>query len=188
VFVTHDQSEALALGDRLAIMRSGKVEQYDTPERVFEHPVSEYVAAFIGMDNRIVCEYQDGRWMAAGNPIHGTSLASSPATEALAVRLRAEDLQVVPRGTLVAADESSVDVVVVDSEYGGKHLDVVLDANGTRLFARVPSADSGSWTRGLKAGDGVTAAFRIRDAQLFDEVTGLAAPVQLADAMSGALR
>ena len=55
VFVTHDQSEALALGDRLAIMRHGRIEQYDTPEHVFERPATEYVAAFIGMSNRLVC-------------------------------------------------------------------------------------------------------------------------------------
>ena len=38
VFVTHDQAEAFALGDRMAIMRAGKIEQFDTPERVFETP------------------------------------------------------------------------------------------------------------------------------------------------------
>ena len=53
MFVTHDQSEALALGDRLAIMRYGRIEQYDTPEHVFERPATEYVAAFIGMSNRL---------------------------------------------------------------------------------------------------------------------------------------
>ena len=74
VFVTHDQSEALALGDRLAIMRNGKVEQYDTPQNVFEHPFSEYVAAFIGMANRLICEYLDGRWNVAGQPIDGAAL------------------------------------------------------------------------------------------------------------------
>ena len=58
VFVTHDQSEALALGDRLAIMRSGAIEQYDTPERVFEQPATEYVAAFIGMSNRLLFDYK----------------------------------------------------------------------------------------------------------------------------------
>ena len=56
VFVTHDQSEALALGDRLAIMRKGAIEQLDTPQRVFERPATEYVADFIGMANRLVCE------------------------------------------------------------------------------------------------------------------------------------
>ena len=53
VFVTHDQTEALALGDRLAIMRTGRIEQFGTPEQVFEEPATEYVAGFIGMSNRL---------------------------------------------------------------------------------------------------------------------------------------
>jgi hypothetical protein len=146
------------------------------------------VAAFIGMDNRIICDYEDGRWMAAGKPVHGTALASSAADKRLALRLRADDVRVVAPEATVASDESGLDVLVVDSEYGGKVLDLVLDANGTRLFARVPAGDSGSWARSLKAGDGVQAAFRVRDAQFFDEATGVAAPISHANALNGVLR
>ncbi len=171
VFVTHDQSEALALGDRLAIMRHGRVEQYDTPQQVFEHPISEYVAAFIGMDNRVVCTYQDGRWAAAGRPIGGSELGIA-GTAPVAMRLRADDLQVTPCDASVGANMSSLDAVVVDAEYGGRHLDVVLDANGTRLFARIPSGVSDSWARGLKQNDPVRASFRQSDAHFFDDETG----------------
>src|SRR6478609_10501313 len=66
VFVTHDQSEALALGDRLAVMRAGRLEQYGTPDEVFEHPVSEYVAEFLGMTNQLVFERHDGAWWLEG--------------------------------------------------------------------------------------------------------------------------
>lgn len=48
VFVTHDQEEALSLSDRIAIMRSGRIEQYGTPEEVYSLPSSKYVARFIG--------------------------------------------------------------------------------------------------------------------------------------------
>ena len=67
VFVTHDQSEALALGDRLAIMKQGKIEQYDTPEQVYEQPASEYVAAFIGISNRLLFDY-NGRSLVRQRP------------------------------------------------------------------------------------------------------------------------
>ena len=174
VFVTHDQSEALALGDRLAIMRHGRVEQYDTPQQVFEHPISEYVAAFIGMDNRVVCTYEDGRWVAAGQPIGGSEVGVAGATP-VAMRLRADDLQVTPCDASVGANMSSLDAVVVDAEYGGRHLDVVLDANGTRLFARIPSGVSDSWARGLKQNDPVRASFRQSDAHFFDVETGFGA-------------
>lgn len=48
VFVTHDQNEALAVGDRVAVMRAGRIVQVDTPERVFHDPRSRFVAAFMG--------------------------------------------------------------------------------------------------------------------------------------------
>jgi iron(III) transport system ATP-binding protein len=48
VFVTHDQSEALAIGDRVAVMEAGRIVQLDTPERVFHGPVDRFVASFMG--------------------------------------------------------------------------------------------------------------------------------------------
>jgi iron(III) transport system ATP-binding protein len=173
VFVTHDQSEALALGDRLAIMRNGAVEQYDTPEQVFEHPVSEYVAAFIGMDNRLVCEYLDGRWTVAGEPIEGDALPQGGNHPPLALRLRADDLRVALPDSATPAGSSSLLASVIDTEYGGRHLDIVLDANGTRLFARIPSGESGSWERSLGPGDAVRTSFHGRDAHFFDEHSGI---------------
>jgi multiple sugar transport system ATP-binding protein len=48
VYVTHDQVEAMTLGDRVAVLRDGTVQQCDTPERLFEEPANVFVAAFIG--------------------------------------------------------------------------------------------------------------------------------------------
>lgn len=48
VLVTHDQEEALAVGDRIAVMRSGRLEQVDRPETVFHRPASRFVATFMG--------------------------------------------------------------------------------------------------------------------------------------------
>ncbi len=48
VFVTHDQTEALAIGDRVVVMQAGRIEQADTPERVFEQPATRFVASFMG--------------------------------------------------------------------------------------------------------------------------------------------
>jgi iron(III) transport system ATP-binding protein len=48
MLVTHDQTEALSVGDRVVVMRHGRVEQSDTPERVFEQPASRFVASFMG--------------------------------------------------------------------------------------------------------------------------------------------
>src|SRR3954470_10138235 len=48
VYVTHDQVEAMTLGDRVAVMRAGEIQQVDTPEGLYEHPMNLFVAGFIG--------------------------------------------------------------------------------------------------------------------------------------------
>lgn len=53
VFVTHDQHEALSLGDRIAIMRAGRIEQLDTADEVYARPASAFVAGFVGQQNFI---------------------------------------------------------------------------------------------------------------------------------------
>jgi len=53
VLVTHDLDEAIRLGDRIAIMRAGKIVQYDTPDAILSHPADEFVANFVGIDRAI---------------------------------------------------------------------------------------------------------------------------------------
>ena len=53
VFVTHDQTEALGLADRIAVMRAGRIEQLGSPEEVYERPVNAYVAGFVGEANLV---------------------------------------------------------------------------------------------------------------------------------------
>ena len=52
IFVTHDQEEAMAISDRIAVMNSGKLEQVDTPSKLYNEPTSPFVAAFVGTSNR----------------------------------------------------------------------------------------------------------------------------------------
>src|SRR5256884_469035 len=54
VFITHDQEEALELGDRIAVLNNGHLEQIGTPDEVYNHPASEYVATFLGAANLLV--------------------------------------------------------------------------------------------------------------------------------------
>jgi putative spermidine/putrescine transport system ATP-binding protein len=51
VYVTHDQEEALTMSDRLAVFNEGRIEQLGTPEEVYEHPATEFVAGFVGISN-----------------------------------------------------------------------------------------------------------------------------------------
>ena len=51
VYVTHDQSEALTMSDRLVVMRDGRIEQLGTPRELYEQPLTRFVAGFIGTSN-----------------------------------------------------------------------------------------------------------------------------------------
>ncbi|MDX2592654.1 MULTISPECIES: ABC transporter ATP-binding protein [Streptomyces] len=60
VFVTHDQDEALTMSDRIAVMNEGRIEQCGTPEDVYEHPASRFVASFLGTSNLMTGTYRGG--------------------------------------------------------------------------------------------------------------------------------
>ena len=63
VYVTHDQVEAMTLGQRVAVLRDGLLQQFDTPQNLFRQPVNLFVAAFIGSPsmNLVDAEFADGR-------------------------------------------------------------------------------------------------------------------------------
>ncbi len=61
VIVTHDQDEALSISDRIAVMNAGKIEQFSTPQELYDRPETEYVANFIGSLNRVEGGYADGK-------------------------------------------------------------------------------------------------------------------------------
>ena len=65
IFVTHDQEEALAIADRVAILRQGRIEQIDRPETVYCRPATRFVAAFATQANFVQARWQRGGWATA---------------------------------------------------------------------------------------------------------------------------
>ncbi|MHA2327710.1 MAG: ABC transporter ATP-binding protein [Candidatus Hodarchaeales archaeon] len=59
IFVTHDQSEALSISDRIAVMNKGKIEQVGPPLEIWQHPQNSFVGAFIGEANLITCQVRE---------------------------------------------------------------------------------------------------------------------------------
>jgi putative spermidine/putrescine transport system ATP-binding protein len=61
VIVTHDQDEALSISDRIAVMKAGRIEQFSTPQELYDEPATEYVANFIGSLNSYEGDFVDGK-------------------------------------------------------------------------------------------------------------------------------
>ena len=108
VMVTHDQHEALAIGDRVAVMRSGRIVQTDTPSRVYHSPVDEFVAAFLDEASFLPIDQVDG---AASTVLGGVGGVTSPTQRAM---VRPDDLEFTDADT-------GIDVEVTAVEYRGMH-------------------------------------------------------------------
>ena len=78
IYVTHDQEEALAISDRIAVMKEGNIMQVGSPEEIYKHPENTFVAGFIGVSNFVECEIQSGEESAAKTPEPG---AQAPAPD-----------------------------------------------------------------------------------------------------------
>jgi iron(III) transport system ATP-binding protein len=163
VYVTHDQTEALALGDRLAIMRAGALEQLGTPEQIFEEPATDYVAAFIGM----AIEKREDGWAHDGGPIAGLTVDSE--TQTATLRSRMDDVHLAPAGELAPSDALAFEGTIVDSEFGGRHMDLALTIGSTRVLSRIPAGARGSWARVLKPGQPVVAYIQMHNLKVFDD-------------------
>jgi putative spermidine/putrescine transport system ATP-binding protein len=127
VYVTHDQAEAMALGDRIAVMANGRIAQIGTPQDIYFAPADAFVADFIGTMNRVRGEVSEGRLRFAGGyvPLANGSTGSD-------VMFRPEDLRLV--------DETSAQFrgKVVSSFFLGDHTRLVIDAGAEpMLIARV---------------------------------------------------
>jgi putative spermidine/putrescine transport system ATP-binding protein len=69
VYVTHDQAEAMALGDRIVVMDHGRVAQVGTPREIYHRPANRFVAEFIGSLNRLTGTVQDGVFACAAGTV-----------------------------------------------------------------------------------------------------------------------
>ncbi|MCS5700994.1 ABC transporter ATP-binding protein [Cyanobium sp. FGCU-52] len=123
LLVTHDQDEALALSDRLAVMQSGRIAQYGSPREVYDRPVNEWVAGFLGRANLLADPLGGGRTM-----------------------LRPEQLTL--RGEAPHAEQAGRRARVVAVTFQGATLQVVLrDGDGQELVARIGRQDPAAGVR-----------------------------------------
>jgi putative spermidine/putrescine transport system ATP-binding protein len=113
LFVTHDQEEALAVADRVAVMNAGTIEQIGTPEELYTAPATAFVANFVGLSNRVPASV-------AGHEVtvYGTKLqllGESPGDGEVLAMIRPEDFAIAARR---ASDKGIAGTVVTSSFLG----------------------------------------------------------------------
>jgi iron(III) transport system ATP-binding protein len=166
VFVTHDQSEAFALGDRLAIMRAGKMEQVDTPQGVFDQPATEYVAEFIGMSNRLELHRSATGWRTKSG-VDLTLERELPDSEAVVARLWPDDVELYRDAESAPAGVIALKAELLSSEFGGRHYDVTVAAGPEEFRLRASSALHASWLRAAEPGAPVVIGLRPESMQVY---------------------
>jgi iron(III) transport system ATP-binding protein len=101
VFVTHDQSEAMALSDRILVMRDGVAQQVDTPLAIYTRPANRFVFSFIGLSNFLPVVVVDGAARVEGAEAAGVVTREVPAERAsdrLVLACRPSDVDLAPEG------------------------------------------------------------------------------------------
>ncbi|SFH62184.1 ABC transporter ATP-binding protein [Albimonas pacifica] len=164
VFVTHDQSEALAMSDKIVVMSAGHVEQVGTPEEVYNAPASEFVANFLGASNIFdaPCTQASAQGATLDAPVFGpveVAAARAPGVVSGPAKLvlRAEKLQLMPQGA-VPTGMISAPATVETVDYQGQTVRYFIRL-GERQMQAINMIDE----RPFAEGEAVLAAFRPRD-------------------------
>ena len=140
VYVTHDQSEAMVTSDRIAVMNLGRIEQIGTPEEVYEHPRTQFVASFIGRTNCLPAVMADRQSVRCnGLALSVTSSgAIPPPGSAVAVSIRPQEISIdrarEPRGPDL---DNVLDARILRHAYLGEARDYVVGVAGSDLTLRV---------------------------------------------------
>jgi putative spermidine/putrescine transport system ATP-binding protein len=141
VYVTHDQSEALTMSDRIAVFHRGKVQQLDEPQRIYEAPVNAFVARFIGENNRLdgVLESADSARctvrLADDTRIDGSLVEVLAPGTPVTVSLRPERVQIqLAAHTMTAAAGSRLQGALREVIYLGDHVRLRVDLSGNGEF------------------------------------------------------
>jgi len=138
LYVTHDQAEALAISDRIIVMREAEIAQVGTPEELYEAPDSVFVADFIGDANILRCEIAavDGETA----EVHVGPLVRRMAARGLG---RGANLAVRPNSVLLVDPDTANTIpgVVRKTSYAGSHLEYFLETELGEVFAVSNSLD-----------------------------------------------
>jgi putative spermidine/putrescine transport system ATP-binding protein len=151
LFVTHDQEEALAIADRVGVMRAGRLEQLAPPTEVYSRPSTAFVAEFVGLSNRLTGVVTGSVVTVRGHDLPLVD-SSTPAGQVTAI--------VRPEAVTLASDDSGMSGpmtgTVIASTFLGATSRVTVDLGDTTIMAQLPTAEAAK----LPAGSRVTLTIR----------------------------
>lgn len=179
IYVTHDQTEAMTMGDRIVVMKDGFIQQVDTPQNLYDKPKNIFVAGFIGspqmnfMDVTIQKEGAGFVAMFGKSPIKLLKSKADPAVlqnyvgKTVALGIRPENLHDDPASTSDARPDtmSVIDASVDLAELMGSEIYLYVTSGDTKLIARVPPRSK------AKDGDSIQLAIDCTKIHLFDKET-----------------
>ena len=164
IYITHDQEEAINMSDRIAVMNHGTFEQIGTPDEIYNHPKTSYVATFVGNANILkgTAQESEGNILKVALAGDTVSVASegrkiTPGTP-VTLAVRSENL------VFDESCQSGLDAEVVEKSFAGGLLRVVLKlSDGTEVVANRHGIDAG-----VQPGQKVTCHFDAENAVLVD--------------------
>jgi putative spermidine/putrescine transport system ATP-binding protein len=169
VYVTHDQTEALTMSDRIAVFAGGRIRQLADPKTLYERPSDGFVAGFVGESNRL-----DGSVVARSGDFVDVDLAAGARIRGYAVDVgetRASAAVIVrPENVRLGAEAAGLDGVltgrVVDVVYHGDHLQVHVAVGDGEVIAKRPAARSAPPV----VGEEIVLGFLAEHARVYDPI------------------
>jgi spermidine/putrescine ABC transporter ATP-binding subunit len=165
IFVTHDQGEAMAMSDRIAVMDQGHILQVGTPEDIYEIPKTRFVADFVGhtnvFDGNVTKIEENGECLVSCLDLVFRCLTPDGLTvgQPVSIALRFEDVNV--ENTAEQLNGTSISVLVTEKMYlGGMFRFKNTTEDGTELTADAPNKDT---AQSISEGDTVTLSWRPND-------------------------
>jgi len=160
IYVTHDQAEAMTLATRVAVMKRGRLQQFDTPLNIYNRPANRFVAEFVGSPsmNLIDGKIENGMFVSKSIQIP----SSKPNTDQITIGIRPEHISV-----LLEPQDGAIPATVYVTELMGNETFVFLSVGNNRLIARAAAdfraeLESPVWLR-----------IDAEKAHFFDSQTGL---------------
>ena len=177
IYVTHDQTEAMTLGDRIVIMKDGFIQQIGTPQEVFNHPYNLFVAGFIGapqmnfFDSKLV--KVDGKYAIE---LHGHTVVLSDEKQAALTANKVEEQAITlgVRPEHITLGDKGVEAEIDVHEMMGSSVHLHMNAYGKDVVAVVSTMDmSEAEVAAMKSGTKVTFDFGGHNCHVFSKDTGI---------------